>query len=56
MSLSRLFQLIQDRPISRWAKAGETKKKKKHLTHPQAELGLSHMWREQDLNPHQTQW
>ena len=28
----------------------------KHLTHPQAELGLSHMWPERDSNPHQTQW
>ena len=29
--------------------------KKKHLTHPQAELGLSHMWPERGSNPHQTQ-
>ena len=28
---------------------------KNHLTHPQAELGLSHMWPEQGPNPHQTQ-
>ena len=28
---------------------------KNHLTHPQAELGLSHMWPERGSNPHQTQ-
>ena len=28
---------------------------KKHLAHPQAELGLSHMWPVRGLNPHQTQ-
>ena len=28
---------------------------KNHLAHPQAELGLSHMWPERGLNPHQTQ-
>ena len=28
---------------------------KNHLTHPQAELGLSHMWPEWGSNPHQTQ-
>ena len=27
-----------------------------HLTHPQAELGLSHMWPVRGLNLHQTQW
>ena len=27
-----------------------------HLAHPQAELGLSHMWSERGWNPHQTQW
>ena len=40
-------------PISRWAKTGEPQKK--HLAHPQAELGLSHMWPERGSNPHQTQ-
>ena len=29
--------------------------KKNHLAHPQAELGLSHMWSERGSNPHQTQ-
>ena len=29
--------------------------KKKQLAHPQAELGLSHMWPERGSNPHQTQ-
>ena len=28
---------------------------KKHLAHPQAELGLSHIWPERGSNPHQTQ-
>ena len=28
---------------------------KNHLTHPQAELGLSHMWPMRGLNPHQSQ-
>ena len=28
---------------------------KNHWTHPQAELGLSHMWPERGSNPHQTQ-
>ena len=28
---------------------------KKHLAHPQAELGLSHMWPVRGSNPHQTQ-
>ena len=35
------------------AKTGEPREK--HLTHPQAELGLSHMWPERGSNPHQTQ-
>ena len=30
-------------------------REKKHLAHPQAELGLSHMWPERDSNPHQIQ-
>ena len=28
---------------------------KNHLAHPQAELGLSHMWPERGSSPHQTQ-
>ena len=35
------------------AKTGESREK--HLTHPQAELGLSHMRRERGSNPHQAQ-
>ena len=35
------------------AKTGEPEKN--HLTHPQAELGLSHMWPERGSNPGQTQ-
>ena len=35
------------------AKMGDPEKK--HLTHPQAELGLSHMWPERGSNPHQSQ-
>ena len=31
------------------------KPEKKHLTHPQAELDLSHMWPVRGSNPHQTQ-
>ena len=31
------------------------KSKKNHLAHPQAKLGLSHMWPERGSNPHQTQ-
>ena len=27
---------------------------KNHLAHPQAELGLSHMWPDRGSNPHQT--
>ena len=41
------------RAISRWAKTGEPREK--NLAHPQAELGLSHMWPVRGSNPHQTQ-
>ena len=37
------------------AKTGDQNPEKNHLTHPQAELGLSHMWPERGSNPHQTQ-
>ena len=37
-----------------WAKTG-VPREKKHLTHPRAELGLSHMWPELGSNPHQSQ-
>ena len=41
MSLSRLFHSYRDRPIVRWAE--KIVPQENHLTHPQAELGLSHM-------------
>ena len=53
-SLSRLFQLIRDVPIGRRDVNGEYPEKK-HLAHPQTELGLSHMCPVWGLNPHQTQ-
>ena len=37
MSLSRLFHSYRDEPIGRWGETGVPD----HLTHPQAELGLS---------------
>ena len=39
-SLSRLFHSYRDRPIGRWAE--KIVPQENHLTHPQAELGLSH--------------
>ena len=40
-SFSRLFHSYRDEPIRRW---GETVvPRENHLTHPQAELGLSHV-------------
>ena len=41
-SLSRLFHLYRDEPMGRWGETGVPREN--HLTHPQAELGLSHMW------------
>ena len=40
-SLSRLFHSYRDRPIGRWAE--NIVPQENHLTHPQAELGLSHI-------------
>ena len=40
-SLSRLFHSYRDRPSGRWAE--KIVPQENHLTHPQAELGLSHM-------------
>ena len=51
--LSRLFQYETGQSVG-GAKTGETREKK-HLAHPQAELGLSHMWPGRGSNPHQTQ-
>ena len=41
-SLSRLFHSYGDKSIGRWGKKGAPREN--HLTHPQAELGLYHMW------------
>ena len=41
-SLSILFHSYRDEPISRWGETGVPREN--HLTHPQAELDLSHMW------------
>ena len=43
----------RDEPIDRWGKTGVPREN--HLTHPQAELGLSHMWPVRGSNLHQTQ-
>ena len=52
--LSRFFHLYQDEPIERRDEMGVPRKK--HLTHPQAEHGLSHMWPVRGSNLHQSQW
>ena len=39
--------------MGRWGETGVPREN--HLTHPQAELGLSHMWPVQGWNLHQTQ-
>ena len=41
-ALSRLFHSYRDKPIGRWGEMG-VPRKKKHLTHQQADLGLSHV-------------
>ena len=52
-SLSRLFHSYRDEPIGR---CGETiVPPENHLTHPQAEHGLSHMWPVRGSNLHQSQ-
>ena len=50
-SLSRLFHSYRDEPIGRWGETGVPREN--HLTHPQAELGLSHMWPVRGSNLHQ---
>ena len=52
-SLSRLFHSYRDEPIGRWGETGVPREN--HLTHPQAEHGLSHMWPVRGSNLHQTQ-
>ena len=52
-SLSRLFHSYRDEPIDRWGETGVPREN--HLTHPQAELGLSHMWPVRGSNLHQSQ-
>ena len=49
MSLSRLFHSYRDEPIGRWGETGVPREN--HLIHPQAELGLSHMWPVRGLEP-----
>ena len=41
LSLSRLFHSYRYEPIGSWGETGVPREN--HLTHPQAELGLSHM-------------
>ena len=43
----------RDEPIDRWGETGVPREN--HLTHPQAELFLSHMWPVRGSNLHQTQ-
>ena len=50
---SRLFHSYRDKSIGRWGETGAPREN--HLTHPQAELGLSHMWPVRGSNLHQTQ-
>ena len=52
-SLSRLFHSYRDEPIGRWGETGVPRENQ--LTHPQAELGLSHMWPVRGSNIHLTQ-
>ena len=49
-SLSRLFHSYRDEQIGRWSETGVPQEN--HLTHPQAELGLSHMWPVRGSNLH----
>ena len=43
----------RDKPIGRWGETGVTREN--HLTHMQAEHGLSHMWPVRGSNLHQSQ-
>ena len=52
-SFSRLFHSYRDEPIGRWGETGVSREN--HLTHLQAEPGLSHMWPVQSSNLHQSQ-
>ena len=52
-SLSRLFHSYRDEPTGRWGQTGVPLEN--HLTHPQAELGLSHTWPVHGSNQHQSQ-
>ena len=52
-SLSRLFHSYRDEPIGRWGETGVPREN--HLTHPQAEHGLSHKWPVRGSNLHQSQ-
>ena len=52
-SISRSFHSYREEPIGRW---GETRvPRENHLTHPQAELGLSHIWPVRGSNLRQSQ-
>ena len=52
-SLSRLFHSYREEPIGRRGETGVPREN--HLTHPQAEHGLSHMWPVRGSNLHQSQ-
>ena len=49
----KIISLISRQPIGRWGETGVPREN--HLTHPQTELGLSHMWPVRGSNLHQTQ-
>ena len=53
-SFSRLFHSYRDESISRWGENGSSPGKN-HLTQPQEELDLSHIWPKWGSNPHQPQ-
>ena len=52
-SLSRLFHSYRDDPIGRWGETGVPREN--HMTHTQAEHGLSDMWPVRGSNLHQSQ-
>ena len=54
--LSRLFDYFSSYETGQ-SVGGQKREnpEKNHLAHPQAELGLSHMWPVRGSNPHQTQ-
>ena len=49
----KIISLIKDEPMGSWSETGVAREN--HLTHPQAELGLSHMWPVLGSNLYQTQ-